>query len=125
MREHPTIGADTLQTVMDEQRSRVGFLEMGLDIAWCHHERWDGKGYPRGLAGEDIPLAARILSLADCYDALTTSRPYKEAWPHAEAMAYLVERAGLEYDPTVFAAFRARAAQADEIRRRLADSRVA
>ena len=94
---------------------------MGRDIALCHHERWDGEGYPRGLRGEEIPLSARILSLADVYDALTTSRPYKEAWTHRQAVEWIGERGGSQFDPDVISVFLSRAAEFDAERERLAD----
>lgn len=122
MKEHTTIGADTLRAIVEEgEQHKSSFLLMGLDIAWCHHEKWNGAGYPRGLAGAEIPLSARILSLADCYDALTTRRPYKEPWPHVEAVEFIASRAELDYDPDVVAAFVSRASRADEIRVELAD----
>jgi len=85
MKQHTTIGAQTLRSVMGEH-SNSSLLRMGLEIAWCHHEKWDGSGYPRAIRGDEIPLSARILSLADVYDALTTVRPYKRAWTHEQAL---------------------------------------
>jgi putative two-component system response regulator len=70
-----------------------------------HHERWDGSGYPFALPGPHIPIAARIVALADVYDALTSKRCYKNAWSHAEARAYIVEQAGRHFDPEVVEAF--------------------
>ncbi|HUR28378.1 MAG TPA: HD domain-containing phosphohydrolase [Planctomycetota bacterium] len=121
MKRHTEIGAQTLRGVIAENRNQ-SFLQMSLDIAWCHHEKWDGSGYPRGLAGNDIPLSARILALADVYDALTTVRPYKQAWDHERAIEWIREGLGSHFDPTVAQAFLARAAQADFIRARLADA---
>jgi putative two-component system response regulator len=121
MQTHAEIGAECLRGVMKEGRFQ-GFLQMSLDIAWCHHERWDGSGYPRKLAGTDIPLSARILALADVYDALTTVRPYKEAWTHERAIEWLASVAGSHLDPDVVRAFLGRAADADAIRARLADA---
>ncbi len=121
MRRHPTIGAETLRHLLDTSGEQ-SFLRMGHEIAWCHHERWDGSGYPRGLRGEEIPLAARIMSLADCYDALTTWRPYKRPWSHEEALTYVREQCGKHFDPCIADAFLNRTAEADEIRSRLADS---
>ena len=121
MQTHAEIGAQCLRDVMEEHRCQ-GFLQMSLDIAWCHHERWDGTGYPRGLKGADIPLAARILALADVYDALTTVRPYKQAWTHERAIGWLASVAGTHLDPDVVRAFCGRADEADKIRGRLADA---
>jgi len=120
MKTHAEIGAQTLQSVMSAG-ARQPFLAMSYDIAYCHHEKWDGGGYPRGLAAEDIPLSARILALADVYDALTSDRPYKRAWTHEDAVAWLLQGSGSHFDPRVVDAFVRRAAQADEIRRSLAD----
>ena len=121
MRAHTTMGAETLREVMRVSGRRSGFLQTALEIAWCHHERWDGAGYPRQLAADEIPLAARILSLADCYDALTTRRPYKEPWRHEDALAYIAERAGQEYDPRAVAALVTRGDEANAIRTTMAD----
>lgn len=122
MQTHPEIGATTLESVILENSSQ-GFLLMGRDIAWCHHEKWDGSGYPRGLRGEQIPLSARILALADVYDALTTVRPYKNAWTHEEAMNWIEEGSGTHFDPEVVRAFFEVGEQANEVRARLADQR--
>lgn len=93
MRTHPQIGHD----VMSNSQSR--FIQMGAVISLGHHERWDGSGYPNGLAGEDIPLAARIVALADVFDALLSERSYKRAWTYDEVAAYLNENAGTLFDP--------------------------
>ena len=121
MKRHAEVGGRTLERVIaDAGPHRL--LVLGRDIAWCHHERWDGSGYPRGLAGAEIPLCARIMALADVYDALTTVRPYKHAWSHREAIAWIEERAGKHFDPVVVQSFLRRDELADVIRRRLADS---
>ncbi|NTU85192.1 MAG: HD domain-containing protein, partial [Chloroflexales bacterium] len=83
----------------------IPFLRPALDIPHYHHERWDGTGYPRGLAGDEIPLAARIFAVVDVYDAVTSNRPYQTAWPLEKARAMLVEEAGRHFDPQVVAAF--------------------
>ncbi len=120
MRMHATIGAETLKSVL-ENSGEQSFLRMGHEIAWCHHERWDGKGYPRGLRGEEIPLAARIMALADCYDALTTRRPYKEPWSHRETLNYVIEQRGIHFDPDIVDSFERHEHRFDEIRQRMAD----
>ncbi len=120
MKTHAEIGAETLRSVIRVE-SAPSYLEMGLDITLCHHEKWDGSGYPAGLSGPAIPLAARILALADVYDALTTVRPYKRAWTHEEALAQIEESRGGHFDPDVVEAFLDRAEEFDEVRRRLAD----
>ncbi len=81
------------------------FREMAAQIAEAHHERWDGQGYPVGLAGEDIPLAARITTVADVFDALCSKRPYKEAYVESEALAIMRRGKGTQFDPNVFVAF--------------------
>jgi HD-GYP domain-containing protein (c-di-GMP phosphodiesterase class II) len=76
-----------------------------LDIPYCHHERWDGSGYPRGLKGEQIPLAARIFSVVDNWDALLSDRPYRDAWPREKVKAYLKASAGTQLDPRIVGIF--------------------
>ncbi|WP_242451949.1 HD domain-containing phosphohydrolase [Rhodanobacter sp. T12-5] len=91
MRRHPDIGNELLQ--------QVDFLREASDIPYSHHERWDGTGYPQGLRGEEIPLAARIFSVVDVWDALITVRVYKPAWPEADVLDYLRSVAGSQLDP--------------------------
>ena len=98
-------------------------LAMAREIAGAHHERWDGGGYPRGLAGENIPLAARITAVADVYDALTSERGYKGALPAAEALEWIRREAGKQFDPTICAAFIRSWDAIEEIRTQLANSR--
>jgi HD-GYP domain-containing protein (c-di-GMP phosphodiesterase class II) len=76
-----------------------------LDIPYCHHEKWDGTGYPRGLAGKQIPLAARIFAAVDIWDALRSTRPYRAAWPEARVLEYIAGLAGTHLDPEVVEAF--------------------
>jgi putative two-component system response regulator len=121
MRRHAEIGAETLRSVMGDNANQP-FLRMSLDIAWCHHEKWDGSGYPRGLAGDAIPLAARIVALCDVYDALTSARTYKAAWTHDAALLWILQGSGSHFDPRVVDAFVRRAAQAEAIKLRLADT---
>jgi putative two-component system response regulator len=85
--------------------SRTDLLQLAEVVARTHHERWDGTGYPAGLAGEDIPLVGRICTIADVYDALTSARPYKEAWPVAEALAEIRRQSGRQFDPAMVEAF--------------------
>lgn len=107
MRTHAEVGAGTIESLI-ARAPGVCFLEMARDIARHHHERWDGKGYPDGLKGTDIPIAARITAVSDVYDALTTKRVYKEAFSHERAVSIIVEGAGSAFDPDVVEAFMAR-----------------
>ena len=75
-------------------------------MAYYHHEKWDGSGYPKGLAGEDIPLSARILAVADVYDALTSQRSYKDAFSHEKAVSILLDEDGTSFDPRIMQVFR-------------------
>ena len=104
MQTHTTLGAETLRAV-DRQHPGNAFIRVGIDIAECHHEKWDGSGYPHGLVGSAIPLAARILALGDVYDALTSRRCYKPAFSHVVSRAYLLEQSGRHFDPEVVDAF--------------------
>lgn len=97
MRTHPTLAFELLRP--------ISFLASALDIPWCHHEKWDGTGYPRGLRGKEIPLAARIFAVVDVYDALTGDRPYRAAWSHERALSYIREQSGRRFDPQVVAVF--------------------
>ena len=85
--------------------SNSDLIRVAAEIAWCHHERWDGSGYPRGLAGTEIPLFARIAAVADVFDALTSERPYKQAWPPAQAAEHIAQNNGKHFDPACVSAF--------------------
>jgi len=121
MRTHAEIGAHTIRRVF-EATGEKDFLRMGHDIAWAHHERWDGKGYPRGLSGAETPLSARIVGAADCYDSLTSWRPYKEPWSHREALAYISEGSGSQFDPEIVVAVQECAKAMNHIRESMADT---
>lgn len=97
MRRHPALAYELLVP--------IDFLRPALDIPYCHHERWDGSGYPRGLKANEIPLSARIFAVSDVFDALTSDRPYRAAWTSEKATEYIRERAGTEFDPRVVEAF--------------------
>lgn len=99
MRQHTVIGAQ----ILGDHPS--GLLRLAATIALCHHEKWDGSGYPRGLAGEDIPLEARIVAIADVFDALTSVRPYKRAWSVDDAVELIRSESGGHFDPRVVEAF--------------------
>jgi HD-GYP domain-containing protein (c-di-GMP phosphodiesterase class II) len=79
--------------------SPIAYLNPVLDIPYCHHEKWDGSGYPQGLRGEQIPLSARIFSLIDVWDALCSERPYRSAWPEEQVVAYIQDQSGSHFDP--------------------------
>ena len=104
MKRHTTYGGDTLRWA-EERLGFESFLSTAREIAYYHHERWDGLGYPRGLKEEAIPIAARLMALADVYDALTTERVYKEEWPHEAARREIIEGRGARFDPAVVDAF--------------------
>lgn len=98
MRTHADLGAKTLEEVVNRYPGNT-FLQMGLEIARGHHEKWDGSGYPGGLSGLDIPLPARIMALVDVYDALRSKRVYKGPYSHEKSMATLMESKGTHFDP--------------------------
>ena len=104
MKTHAEKGAETLGAALDEFPG-IAFLKIAQDIAWCHHEKYDGSGYPRGLKGDDIPLCGRIVALADAYDAITSKRVYKEASSNAEARWIIEEESGRHFDPDIVQAF--------------------
>jgi response regulator RpfG family c-di-GMP phosphodiesterase len=120
MKRHTEVGANAIQTVIDRS-PEARFLEVARDIAHYHHERYDGSGYPAGLAGELIPLAARIAAVADVYDALRTRRPYKEPLPHERALEMIRSASGTHFDPDVVDAFLRREREFAELALRLAD----
>lgn len=105
IRHHSQIGANAFEKICDEmnieESSDTAFLHIARDMALYHHERWNGTGYPTGISGEDIPLCARILSIVDVYDALTSKRSYKEAFSHEKAMEIIIEDRGIFFDPTL------------------------
>ena len=97
MRQHPQLAHDMLQP--------IEYLHPALDIPYCHHEKWDGTGYPRGLKGEEIPLSARIFAVVDVWDALTNDRPYRKAWSQEQTIEYIKEQSGKHFEPMVVEAF--------------------
>jgi putative two-component system response regulator len=105
MKRHTALGRDALR--LAEQRVQLddSFLTVATHIAYSHHERWDGKGYPQGLSGQDIPFAARLMAVADVYDALITKRVYKPAYPHAVAAEMIREGRGTQFDPDIVDCF--------------------
>ncbi len=105
MKTHTTLGRDAIQAAEDQLGMKVDFLKMAKEIAQSHQEKWDGSGYPEGLKGESIPLAARLMALADVYDALISRRVYKEGMSHEEAVALIREGSGKHFDPDLVSAF--------------------
>lgn len=101
MKTHSELGAATFHKIRTRMFPDNEFLKIAEDIAMYHHERWDGAGYPMGLKGEEIPLCARIMSVVDVYDALTSRRPYKEPFSHEKSMAIIVEGKGTQFDPNL------------------------
>ena len=97
MKKHPEFAYDMLHP--------IAYLNLSLDIPYSHHEKWDGTGYPQGLKGQQIPLAARIFAIIDVWDALTSDRPYRKAWSKPETLQYLREQSGIYFDPEVVDAF--------------------
>ena len=106
MKGHTVIGADTLREVYQKYPGNY-FIKIGIEIAQSHHEKWDGSGYPEGLCEEQIPLSARIMALADVYDALRSKRVYKEAFPHEKALEIILQGSGKHFDPLTVEAFQA------------------
>ena len=97
MKKHPVYAKEML--------SPIDYLVPALEIPYYHHERWDGSGYPQGLSGDDIPIAARIFAVVDVWDALQSDRPYRKAWSEKEAIQYLKDQSGKEFDPKVVSEF--------------------
>jgi putative two-component system response regulator len=112
MKTHSATGAATMEAVQDIYRNNA-FINMGISIARCHHERWDGSGYPDGLKGTDIPLAARIVSLTDVYDAVRSNRCYKLALPRDKSREIIENGRGTQFDPIIVEAFVAMEAEFD------------
>jgi PAS domain S-box-containing protein len=115
IKSHVILGGDAL-TAIDAQTDGKSFLALGKEIAYYHHEKWDGSGYPNGIRGEEIPLSARIVALADVYDALTSERLYKKAFSHKKAKQIIIEAKGITFDPDVVDAFIAHEATFNKIR---------
>jgi response regulator RpfG family c-di-GMP phosphodiesterase len=116
IKRHTTLGGDAINAI-EAKIEGQSFLALGKEIAYNHHEKWDGSGYPRGLNGVDIPLSARIIALADVYDALTTKRFYKEAFSHKKSRQMIVELKGTHFDPELVDVFLALEDEFNRIRR--------
>ena len=120
MQSHTMMGAETLQEVAKQHGCALAFLQMAIDIARHHHERFDGTGYPDRLAGNDIPLAARLVAFADVYDALRSRRVYKPALSHVAALQIMTEAEG-QFDPALMPVFQRCTPRLERIYRELAD----
>ena len=116
IKRHTTLGGDAIKAI-EANIEGQSFLALGKEIAYNHHEKWDGSGYPRGLNGNGIPLSARIIALADVYDALTTKRFYKEAFSHKKSRQIILELKGTHFDPEVVDVFLALEDEFNRIRR--------
>jgi HD-GYP domain-containing protein (c-di-GMP phosphodiesterase class II) len=97
MRQHPKYAYNML--------TPINYLRPALDIPYCHHEKWDGSGYPRGLQGEEIPIAARLFAVIDVWDALRSDRPYRAGWTAEKTREHIIEGSGTHFDPRVAEAF--------------------
>ena len=98
MKRHTIIGGEMIYQVIEDTNDEE-YIKVAYDVAMYHHEKWNGKGYPEGLAGEEIPVSARIMAIADVYDALVMERVYKKAFPVEKALAIIEEDAGSHFDP--------------------------
>ena len=121
MQLHTEIGGRCIREI-ERRLGPSNFLQMAREIASYHHERWDGTGYPKGLAGEEIPLAARIVAIADVYDALVTERVYKDAFPHEKCVQLIREEAGRQFDPTLVDVFLEIESEFQSVAQRCADT---
>lgn len=117
MRQHPVMGAEILGV------HQHPLMQAAHEVALTHHEKWDGTGYPKGLRGEEIPLFGRIVAIADVFDALTSARPYKQAWSVAESLAMIEEGAGQHFDPGLLVPFKSVMAEILEIKDRYSEDR--
>ena len=107
MKRHPTLGRDAIVNALSHSNEMSDFLEVAMEIVYSHHEKWDGTGYPQGLVGEAIPISARLMAVADVYDALISSRVYKAGMSHDEAVHLIFSGAGRHFDPDVVECFMA------------------
>jgi putative two-component system response regulator len=121
MKKHTIYGRDALQSA-EKKLGKISFLRFAREIAYTHHEKWDGSGYPESLGGKQIPVSGRLMALADAYDAMTSKRIYKSAISHEKAMEIILEEKGRHFDPDVVDAFVESKEEFQEIARRYADS---
>jgi HD-GYP domain-containing protein (c-di-GMP phosphodiesterase class II) len=119
MKEHSAIGGNLLSDIYIKTGSQT--MRIAFEVAMYHHERWDGNGYPAGLAGNSIPIAARIMAVADVYDALTSERVYKKAFSHKESREIMIEGRGTQFDTRLIDAFLALQDRFIELRKQMRD----
>ena len=122
MKTHTTIGRDAIISAENLLGTPVPFLQVGMEIAYGHHEKWDGAGYPEGLSGDDISIPGRLMAVADVYDALISRRIYKPPYPHEDSVDIIREASGTHFDPDMVEAFLVLANQFNKIAQKYADS---
>ena len=122
MKTHPTLGRDAIVKAQEISGQRMDFFEIAKDIVYSHHEKWDGSGYPQGLAGTQIPVSARLMAVADVYDALISNRIYKGGMNHERAVQIITDGRGSHFDPDVVEAFLALGPEFNAIAKRFADT---
>jgi putative two-component system response regulator len=122
MKTHTTLGRDAIQHAEDSLGTKVEFLTLAKEIAYSHQEKWDGSGYPEGTSGNRIPVSARLMAVADVYDALISRRVYKEPMPHEIALEIIRSGRGTHFDPDMADAFLDMAEEFRSIALRYADS---
>jgi response regulator RpfG family c-di-GMP phosphodiesterase len=121
MEKHAAIGGDCLASIQ-ERLGDDDFLDLAREVAYFHHEKWDGTGYPFGLRGKDIPISARIVAVADVYDALTSQRPYKQAMAHQHAVDIIISGVGTHFDPQIVEAFLLREVEIQQVKWKVAQN---
>jgi putative two-component system response regulator len=122
MKTHTTLGREAIEHAEKSLDVKVEFLALAKEIAYSHQEKWDGSGYPEGLSCDDIPISARLMAVADVYDALISRRVYKDGMPHEKAVGIILEGSGSHFDPDVVDAFMEAAEEFRQIALRYADS---
>jgi putative two-component system response regulator len=122
MKGHARLGRDAIASAEQSLDLELPFLTFAKEIAYSHQEKWDGSGYPEGLSGDDIPVSARIMAVADVYDALVSRRVYKEGMPHEKALGIIAEGKGGHFDPDIVDAFLEIADECRAIAERYRDS---
>ena len=125
MKTHTTLGRDAIARAETELGHSMPFLRYAKEIAHSHQEKWDGSGYPQGLMGDNIPVSARLMAVADVYDALISRRVYKPSFPHAKAVAIIQDGRGSHFDPDMVDAFLALSEEVRRIAQRFADGEPA